>query len=99
MLNINKYINFEAIWNEEIDLTGDFDEKYSKLLNNFLFEIDNNSLELLVTECDLQDNGNLLFFWSESGGQNESDNQGWSRDYTLVFNDEFDLIDIEYSQG
>lgn len=99
-MNINEYIDFEAIWNEEIDLTGDFEEKYSELLNNFLFEINNyDGLELLVTECDLRDNGNLLFFWSESGGQNESDNQGWSRDYSLLFNSEFELIDIEYSHG
>ena len=101
MLNIDKYIDFNAIWNEEIHLVNDdTNEKYFELLNNFLYEIDNyDGLELIISDCELRYDGELLFVFGENGGQNESDNQGWNRGYDLLFNSNFELINIEYFQG
>ncbi len=51
-------------------------------------------------ESECQVNGNhLMFFFGEQGGQNESDTQGWSRDYTFTIDKDFFIINVEYSQG
>ena len=54
--------------------------------------------ELIREECYLDDNY-LYFFFSETGGQNESDNQGWGRDYQFVVDKDFNIIDEVYEQG
>jgi len=92
MINIDKYINFSAIWYEEIYLENDD----SEMVKTFLSE---DNLEFIIGDCQLRDNGDMLFVFGESGGQNESDNQGWSRGYELLFNSNFELINIEYFQG
>jgi hypothetical protein len=40
-----------------------------------------------------------VFFFGETGGQNESDNQGWSREYIFIVDEDFMVIDTEYRQG
>lgn len=99
-MNIDKYINWNELWDEEIDLSiaKDWckeDSEPARLISSFLEETE---MELLQSECQIN-NGNFVFFFSESGGQNESDTQGWSRDYTFTFDEEFNFIDVEYSQG
>lgn len=55
-------------------------------------------VELMYQECTINED-KLIFFFGETGGQNESDNQGWSRDYTFIVDANFLIIDAEYSQG
>ena len=35
----------------------------------------------------------------KTGGQNESDTQGWSRDYCFIVDEEFFIMDASYEQG
>lgn len=94
-MNIDKYIDFHSIWKNEIILDPK-DERFTEIINQFL---NDNNLELLSCQCELVNGDEILFFFSESGGDNESDTQGWSRDYTFIFDKNFNLIDVEYSQG
>lgn len=100
-MNINKYIKWDEIWSEEIDIknTVDYvDEDNVEFINVINQFNQDNDVELLMSECDM--NGDkLIFFFSESGGQNESDTQGWSRDYTFIVDSNFMVLDAEYSQG
>ena len=100
----SKYIKWDEIWDNEIflykdDENGEYNE-YAELINDFIDERnDNSDLELMQEECELLENGNLLFFFGESGGANESDTQGWSRNYIFVFTCEYLFCSVEYSQG
>ena len=97
----DKYIKWEEIWDEEIGAPEvEEDSEYFEMLEQFNNELkDNDGLELMISECSQLENGNLLFFFGESGGANESDTQGWSRDFTLEFEDDYTFVSIEYSQG
>lgn len=94
-MNIDKYIKWDEIWEEEIFLDSN-DEKYHEIIEQFL---NDKNVELIYNECYINEHNELLFFFGESGGENESDTQGWSRDYTFIFDKDFLLIDAEYSQG
>ena len=97
----DKYIKWEDIWDEEIGVPEvEEDSEHFEMLEQFNNELkDNDGLELMVDECSQLENGNLYFVFGESGGQNESDTQGWSRDFTLEFEDDYTFVSIEYSQG
>ncbi len=97
LLNLSKYIDWNKLWEEEICLeTAKDNEKFESLISGFQKD---KSVELYESECCLDEKGRLIFCFSETGGQNESDTQGWSRDYTFVFDSDFLLINAEYSQG
>jgi len=96
----SKYIKWNEIWQNEIDLTIAIDycpKKFKTLLKSFIEDKDN--LELMVDECSILKDGRLFFFFGETGGQNESDTQGWSRDYSVIFDSEYLFKSIHYSQG
>ncbi len=97
----SKYIKWEEIWDDEIGTINiEEDNEYAEMVKDFIEELYSDSeLELMEEGCELLDNGNLVFFFSESGGQNESDTQGWSRDFTLEFEEDYTFVSIEYSQG
>ena len=95
----SKYIKWGELWSEEVCLETAKDylknESYLRLLNNFL--IDEN-ITLNVDECVLN-NKKLYFIFSETGGQNESDTQGWSRDYVFVVSYDYNILEIYYEKG
>lgn len=101
-MEINKYIDWSALWEHEVDLTiNDFLNKEQKLI---LFNFRNDSDVMLNREeCSIEinslDNLQYNICFSDSGGQNESDNQGWSREYYITLDDGFILKDITYTQG
>jgi hypothetical protein len=98
-MNIDKYIDWQSIWYNEIillDILGYCNDKYKEVINQFLKD---DNVDLLLSECQLLENDELFFSFEESGGQNESDTQGWSRNYDFVFDKDFYLISVEYSQG
>lgn len=106
-MKIDKYINWVDIWDNEVCLKtaiDDFeqrdDEVYNKIVETIKqFQKDEN-VTLLNDECSYDsDNGQLVFLFGETGGQNESDNQGWSRDYVFIVDEDFMVIDTEYRQG
>lgn len=99
MYRISKFVNWSELW-EELEASVDeslFDED-SEIISKILQFTNDKNVEILHDECFIED-GVIHIFFSESGGQNESDNQGWSRDYCLIFNLDFELIDITYEQG
>lgn len=99
-MNIDKYIDWESIWNDNIILTDILEycenENYKKIIEQFL---DDTEVDLLLSECELLNDNKLFFSFGESGGQNESDTQGWSRNYDFIFDKDFDLISVDYEQG
>ena len=96
-MNINEYINWGLIWADEICLdTDEFENEEQLKINQFNLDT---SLELDNEECEMQDDGNMIFVWSVNGGQNESDTQGWYRMWWLEFNSECQLVSINYEQG
>ncbi len=99
---LNKFINWNYLYHQELRYSVDssvFDEyndaKLIELIEQFNAETE---LELIKDECYIQDNKIVIFF-GETGGQNESDPDGWSRDYSLVFNGDGELEEINYMQG
>ena len=104
-MNIDKYINWGDIWENEVCLKTAIDvfedgEVYNEIVETIKqFQKDENVI-ILNDECSYDsDNGQLVFFFGETGGQNESDNQGWSREYIFIVDEDFMVIDTEYRQG
>ena len=97
-VSINEYIDFEAIWDYEVCISVEEysdDEDTIAVIKQFRKD---DLVEFVKSECSLEDN-KLQFFFSESGGRNESDTQGWSRDYTIIVDAEFAIIKATYEQG
>lgn len=97
-MSIDKYINWGEIWEKEVCLETAKDvlpQNLVVLIKRFQQE---EEMELLLDECTKTTSG-LTFFFGETGGQNESDTQGWSRDYVFTVGNDFLIIDVEYSQG
>jgi hypothetical protein len=103
-MNIDKYINWGDIWENEvclktaIDDFGERDGDHTETIDVIKQFIKDTKVELIREECYLDDNY-LYFFFSETGGQNESDTQGWSRDYQFVVDKDFLIINANYEQG
>lgn len=100
-MNINKYIKWDEIWTNEIDIQTSIDcldENDVESIAALQQLIQDTEISLLSSECEVINN-NLIFCFSETGGQNESDNQGWDRMYTITVDSDFMIIDAEYSQG
>lgn len=103
-MNIDKFINWDEIWSEEIclqtsiDCLEEDDDKNIEIISVIKQFQQDKDVELIISECTLNE-GKLIFFFSETGGQNESDNYGWSRDYTFVVDSDFMIINAGYSQG
>jgi hypothetical protein len=101
-MNINKYIDWGEIWENEVCLETSMDcmEDDNKVNSIEVIKsfIKDSEVELLPDECYYQ-NPFLIFCFSETGGQNESDTQGWSRDYRFVVDDDFIIVDASYEQG
>lgn len=101
-MNINKYINWNDIWDSEICLDSNIENLEDE--NKELFDILNQfkkdtEVSLDFDECEIN-NGDLVFVFSETGGQSEGDSQGWSRVYYIVVDSEDFLIkDASYEQG
>ena len=96
-LDINQYIKWGDIWEGEveIDLSLIDDVKVKNIIKQYIIDKD---VTLDYDECFI-DGPNLVFCFSESGGQNESDTQGWSRDYQITVDKDFIIIDAIYEQG
>jgi len=102
-MKINNYIKWDEIWDKEICLQTSIDcleddEINTKIIGIIQQFMDDNEVGLISSECEMYSN-KLLFFFGESGGENESDTQGWSRDYTFIVNADFMIIEAYYSQG
>lgn len=105
-MNINKYIKFDEIWtdevciNEAIGYLDPEDENEAKIISVISDFLQDKSVELDLDECYLDTDDNLLhFFFGEQGGQNESDTEGWSRDYSFIVDEDFLIVGASYSQG
>lgn len=109
-MEIDKHIKWDKIWKEEIclqasiDCLNENDETEIEIINIIQQFISDKNVTLNFDECFLnsesQYEGTILtFFFSETGGQNESDMQGWSRDYIFIVNEGFLIIDAVYTQG
>ena len=61
--------------------------------------ISDSDVTLLPSECELIAGDSLLICFGESGGQTESDPDGWSRTYYFTIGPDFTIIDLEYQQG
>ena len=94
MILLNKYIDWSSLWCDEVFFDNSHDD-FCDIIKQF--ESDND-VELCVNECHL-DSDRIVFCFSETGGQNESDTQGWSRCYWFVFDYDMLLIDAGYEQG
>lgn len=100
-INVNKYIQWYKIWNEEVDLqlsTDILDENRTETISIIQHFLNEENMSLLAGECELTSEG-MLFVFGESGGQNESDCQGWSRNYTFTVDFDFMIINAKYEQG
>lgn len=103
-MNIDKYINWDEIWDKEvcvqtsIDCLSD-DKKNIKIIGVIEQFREDNDVVLTTSECTQGQDNNLVFYFGDSGGQNESDNQGWFRYYTFAVDSDFMIIDAEYCQG
>lgn len=100
MNSIVKYIDWGSIWTNEVNVSEEIeflegDEKI--VARNFLKDKD---VELDISECEIRED-NLIFVFSEQGGQNESDTQGWSREYCfcIVPQADFGIRYCNYEQG
>lgn len=104
MVNIDKYIKWDEIWENEISLKTSIDyleddDKNIKTIGVVKQFKEDNDVELYQDECFLTEKEEFVFTFGETGGQNESDTQGWSRDYIFIFDKDFSLVHAEYSQG
>lgn len=101
-MKINKYIKWPEIW-DDIDLEDSMDlmedanlQDSIKTIRSF---IKDQNVEMMADECYMRDD-KLFFFFGETGGQNESDNAGWSRNYSFVVDaDDLTIMSAEYEQG
>ena len=89
----NAIMNFSIIkdYISEFGITS-MTSKQKELLKQFIetqneFELLHNECELIINE--LNKNIGFKFNFSQSGGQNESDNQGWYMMYNLYFDSDF----------
>lgn len=110
-MNINKYIKWDEIWAEQVDVQNameylDYeDENECKIITILSDFLKDKNVELNFDECcfeydsDKDNDGRLFFVFSEDGGQNESDTQGWSREYSFIVDSNFLIIEASYSQG
>ena len=100
MNNINKYIDWSSIWNNEVNLLEELEYLTGNSLYILKSFIDDKDVELDPSECEISGKY-LIFTFSESGGQNESDTQGWSREYwfTVDPDSDFEIKSSEYQQG
>ncbi len=101
MNSIAKDIDWAAIWHDEVKIKSQIevsDESDIEVLKNF---VNDDKVELDFSECEFQGGDYLLFQFSETGGQNESDTQGWYRLYWFRVkpDDDFIIIDSGYEQG
>ena len=96
-MNIDKYIDWLKIWIDEVYLDSLEEEKIEDYKIVKAFALDK-KVEINLGEC-FTDGDGLHFMFSETGGQNESDTQGWSRDYSFTVNEDFEIIRAEYGQG
>ena len=97
-MNIDKYIKWDEIWNNEIFLDVDIDEQpeFEKIINQFQKD---DRVSIDTNECCIYNNKEFVFVFSERGGQSESDTQGWSREYYFTFDSDYLLIGAKYEQG
>lgn len=99
---IHEYIDWESIWNNGIKIE-EYEEDWVneeqwKLIRGF---ISDDKVDMNISECEVQGDHYLMFVFSETGGQNESDTQGWSREYWFRVKADTDLMIIGcgYEQG
>ena len=102
-MNIDKYIDFGEIWEQEICLDTSIECLDDNIMNFTTIQIiqqfqNDDSVEFDFDECYTHED-KLIFMFSETGGQNESDTQGWSREYTFIVDSDFMVIDADYQQG
>jgi hypothetical protein len=100
MESINEYINWGMIWSEKVELKCQLEYLQPLHLDNAKAFLNDKKVELDSSECEIQDD-ELLFQFSETGGQNESDTQGWFRCYWFRVDpsNEFEVTDSGYEQG
>tara|TARA_R110000744_G_scaffold317269_1_gene423909 strand:- start:1574 stop:1870 length:297 start_codon:yes stop_codon:yes gene_type:complete len=98
-MSVSKYVDWMELWFEEVCLDNScLDELRSKAKENLEMFKQDTDVELVNDECDIVESGYLIYF-GETGGQNESDNQGWSRDYCFHLDFDFIIQDVTYEQG
>lgn len=96
-MEINKHIDFYSLWEEAkgfIDLNSTLDPEDDSImikLRQFLaYDIESS---MLLDECELNRADEVLFFFGEMSGANESDTMGSGYAYTICF----DLIDEDFT--
>lgn len=104
-LSIDRYVKWGEIWSDEVclqtssdcleDSDSDEDIETFKTIEQFKQDKD---VELDIEVCCFIDS-EMFFFFSESGGQNESDTQGWSRNYYFTVNSDFLITYAHYEQS
>jgi hypothetical protein len=105
---LSKYIDWSELWDQEVCLDVELDDiesnKDVQIIKQFL---DDDDICLNFDECLCQINDHDIvtytFNFSETGGQNESDTQGWFRCYWFEFESENDgdleFLSCDYEQG
>jgi hypothetical protein len=101
-MDIDKYIKWDEIWINEVDLSEDglLSDEAKEALKQLKGD---SAVSMVIEECNLQildgDEQELIFQFSETGGRNESDTQGWSRDYWITLDENYLLKNVDYEQG
>ncbi len=99
MNNLAPYLDWATLWDKYVRHQI-FEEDYHssdewELMKKFQKD---NRVDLDFSECEIQDD-EIIFQWSETGGQNESDTQGWYRLYWFRCKPEEDFIITDSGYG
>jgi hypothetical protein len=100
MNSIAKYLDWFSIWENEVKPQLTEEDLHSTEIWKHIQSFNNDKLDIDIHECEIQDD-ELMFQFSEAGGKNESDTQGWFRCYWFKVQPEKDFLisDAGYEQG
>ena len=96
-MNIDKYIKWQEIWTNEIDLDSikDDDYQFKGIIEQFQAD---KAVKLDPEECIIHSD-ELVFFFNGEGVHADNDPLGFSKTYIFSFTDDFTITDAKYSQG
>jgi hypothetical protein len=101
MNSISTYLDWSSIWENDVAPQLKDESLHSdEILKNIQSFNNEKDLTMDISDCEIQDD-ELMFQFSEVGGKNESDTQGWYRTYWFKVKPEEDFLisDSGYEQG
>ena len=103
MNELSKYIKWIEIWNNDVLCQFnviDLELYDNDTRRNMQYFREETRLSIDLNQCEIQGD-EILFQFSETGGKNESDTQGWYRSYWFRVDpsQDFLITDSGYEQG